>query len=34
MSEHTAEKDAALDEWEWCTDECPEDCEADHKGEE
>lgn len=24
----------ALDPWDFdCTDECPEDCEADHKGE-
>ena len=30
----SAENDAPLDEWDWCTDHCPEDCEADHKGEE
>lgn len=22
------------DEWDWCTEDCPEDCEADHRGEE
>ena len=21
-------------DWDWCTEECPEDCEADHQGEE